>query len=85
MFETESGTPPGVDLDATTDRMKIRQAVQNGEVEEAIDKVNDMNPEVSNLLTLGQVLSQKLLSWEMQTRCCPATLEQEISLALHRP
>ncbi|MEW5299934.1 MAG: hypothetical protein WDW36_002903 [Sanguina aurantia] len=46
MFETESGTPPGVDLAATTDRMRIRQAVQNGDVEEAIDKVNDMNPEI---------------------------------------
>jgi hypothetical protein len=28
------------------DRMEIRKAVQAGQVEEAIDKVNDLNPEV---------------------------------------
>jgi len=44
-FETESGTPPGVDLDAITDRMEIRRAVQSGNVEEAIERVNDLNPE----------------------------------------
>ncbi len=46
-FEKESGTPPGVDLGAITDRMEIRKAVQSGNVEEAIERVNDLNPEVS--------------------------------------
>lgn len=46
MFEQESGTPPGVELGSITDRVQIRQAVQGGHVEEAIDKVNDLNPEV---------------------------------------
>ena len=45
-FEKESGTPPGVDLAAITDRMEIRKAVQSGNVEEAIERVNDLNPEV---------------------------------------
>ena len=44
-FELESGTPPGVDLGAITDRMEIRRAVQSGNVEEAIERVNDLNPE----------------------------------------
>eukprot|EP00197_Chlamydomonas_leiostraca_P015302 CAMPEP_0202859156 /NCGR_PEP_ID=MMETSP1391-20130828/1398_1 /ASSEMBLY_ACC=CAM_ASM_000867 /TAXON_ID=1034604 /ORGANISM="Chlamydomonas leiostraca, Strain SAG 11-49" /LENGTH=218 /DNA_ID=CAMNT_0049538167 /DNA_START=25 /DNA_END=681 /DNA_ORIENTATION=- len=46
MFEEESGTPPGVELSSITDRMQIRQAVQAGDVESAIDKVNDLNPEI---------------------------------------
>jgi hypothetical protein len=46
MLEQESGTAPGVELGSITDRMEIRKAVQSGQVEEAIDKVNDMNPEV---------------------------------------
>jgi hypothetical protein len=49
MFEEESGTPPGVELSTITDRMQIRQAVQAGDVESAIDKVNDLNPEVDPL------------------------------------
>ena len=45
-LEQESGTAPGVVLSTITDRMEIRKAVQSGQVEEAIDKVNDLNPEV---------------------------------------
>ncbi|KAK9831983.1 hypothetical protein WJX81_005914 [Elliptochloris bilobata] len=45
-FELESGTPPGVDLGAISDRMEIRRAVQRGNVEEAIERVNDLNPEI---------------------------------------
>lgn len=46
MFQQESGTSTGVDLDSITDRMEIRNCVQTGNVESAIDKVNDLNPEV---------------------------------------
>lgn len=45
-FQRESGTDPGVDLAAITDRMEIRKAVQGGDVETAIGKVNDLNPEI---------------------------------------
>ncbi len=53
-FEKESGTQPGIDLGAITDRMEIRKAVQSGNVEEAIERVNDLNPEVLHD-TLGPV------------------------------
>ncbi|KAK9803664.1 hypothetical protein WJX72_009435 [[Myrmecia] bisecta] len=46
IFEKESLTSPGVDLGAITDRMEIRKAVQSGNVEEAIERVNDLNPEI---------------------------------------
>jgi hypothetical protein len=45
-FEKESGTRTDVNLDTIKDRMLIRRAVQGGSVEEAIDRVNDLNPEI---------------------------------------
>lgn len=49
-------TQPGIDLGAITDRMEIRKAVQSGNVEEAIERVNDLNPEVC--LTLHETWRQ---------------------------
>ncbi|GFR39903.1 hypothetical protein Agub_g408 [Astrephomene gubernaculifera] len=46
MFEKESGTPPGVNLDAITDRMEVRRALQGGDVEAAMERVNDLDPEI---------------------------------------
>ena len=45
-FEEETGTPAGIDLDSITDRMEIRRCVQTGHVKSAIERVNDLNPEV---------------------------------------
>ena len=46
-FCKESGTQPGVDLNAITDRMEIRKAVQSGNVDFAVERVNDLSPEVT--------------------------------------
>mmetsp|Transcript_23543 Transcript_23543/g.38683 ORF Transcript_23543/g.38683 Transcript_23543/m.38683 type:complete len:226 (-) Transcript_23543:207-884(-) len=45
-FQQESGTDPGIDLNSISDRMAIRSAIQKGEVLEAIERVNDLNPEI---------------------------------------
>eukprot|EP00245_Coleochaete_scutata_P006533 TRINITY_DN20_c0_g1_i4.p1 TRINITY_DN20_c0_g1~~TRINITY_DN20_c0_g1_i4.p1 ORF type:complete len:240 (+),score=63.83 TRINITY_DN20_c0_g1_i4:209-928(+) len=45
-FLHESGTEPDIDLGTITDRMAVRKAVQSGNVEDAIEKVNDLNPEI---------------------------------------
>lgn len=45
-FSTESGLAPTVDLQSIQERMDIRQAIQSGDVDTAIDLVNDLNPEV---------------------------------------
>ncbi|XP_034892064.1 protein GID8 homolog isoform X3 [Populus alba] len=42
----ESGTEPDIDLATITDRMAVKKAVQCGNVEDAIEKVNDLNPEI---------------------------------------
>jgi hypothetical protein len=45
-FTKESGTEAGMDVSDIHERMDIRRAVQSGMIEEAIEKVNDLNPEV---------------------------------------
>ncbi|AQL08212.1 hypothetical protein Zm00014a_009812 [Zea mays] len=43
-FRIESGTQPEIDLATITDRMEVKRAVQSGNVQEAIEKINDLNP-----------------------------------------
>ncbi|KAI8376329.1 CTLH/CRA C-terminal to lish motif domain-containing protein [Radiomyces spectabilis] len=45
-FSLESGLTPSVDLQSIQDRMDIRHAIQSGDVDTAIDLVNDLNPEI---------------------------------------
>jgi glucose-induced degradation protein 8 len=45
-FQKESGADPGVDLSAIRHRMEIRRAVQSGNVEAAIERVNDLDSEI---------------------------------------
>ncbi|KAL3820526.1 hypothetical protein ACJIZ3_006431 [Penstemon smallii] len=45
-FRLESGTEPDIDLATITDRMAVKKAVQSGNVVDAIEKVNDLNPEI---------------------------------------
>jgi len=45
-FSQECGLLPSIDVDSIQDRMNIRNAIQNGNVEEAIERVNDLNPEI---------------------------------------
>lgn len=45
-FSSEAGLEPPVDFDSIESRMDIREALQRGDVEDAITRVNDLNPEV---------------------------------------
>ncbi|XP_020242136.1 glucose-induced degradation protein 8 homolog isoform X2 [Asparagus officinalis] len=44
-FRIESGTEH-IDLATITDRMAVKKALQSGNVQDAIEKVNDLNPEI---------------------------------------
>ncbi|CAJ0638359.1 3833_t:CDS:2 [Entrophospora sp. SA101] len=46
-FSQECGQSPSIDVDSIKDRMNIKNAIQNGNIEEAIEYVNDLNPEAS--------------------------------------
>lgn len=51
-FSSESGLSPQVDLESIENRMKIRSAIQRGDVEDAIGRVNELDPEVSQSVSL---------------------------------
>lgn len=57
-FSKEANLEPFVDLDSIQSRMDIRDAVQRGDIEEAIIRVNDLNPEVGlGFMLLSMVAS----------------------------
>jgi hypothetical protein len=43
---------PAVELDSIQARMEIRQAIQKGHIEDAIERINEQDPEVSFLYTI---------------------------------
>lgn len=45
-FQGECGTAPGIDLRSISDRMATRVAIQRGDVQEAIERANDLNPRI---------------------------------------
>ena len=48
-FSLETGVQPAVDFASIESRRNIREALNRGDVQEAITRVNDLNPEVSKL------------------------------------
>ena len=46
-FAREAGMSPQEDFESIQSRMTIRNAIQRGDIVEAIERVNDLNPEVS--------------------------------------
>ncbi|TYJ34521.1 hypothetical protein E1A91_A05G174800v1 [Gossypium mustelinum] len=61
-FRMESGTHH-IDLATITDRMAVKKAVQCGNVEDAIEKINDLNPEIldTNPQLFFQLQQQRLI------------------------
>ncbi|KAH3890242.1 hypothetical protein DPMN_014315 [Dreissena polymorpha] len=45
-FRLESGIQPSIDLNELDDRIKIREEIQNGNIESAITMVNNLHPEL---------------------------------------
>ena len=45
-FSQEANLTPPVNFESIESRMDIREALQRGDVEDAITRVNDLNPEV---------------------------------------
>lgn len=60
-FGEEAGVPPKVDFQSIESRMKVREALQRGDVEDAIVRMNELNPEVS-VWFVGFVLGIRCVS-----------------------
>lgn len=45
-FRIESGIEPSVDLDSLDERIKIREMILKGQIQEAISLINSLHPEL---------------------------------------
>ena len=54
-FARETGVPHDIDHAMIHERMEIREAVEDGRVEEAVRRVNELDPEVSYVLPMKRV------------------------------
>ncbi|KAI6129231.1 CTLH/CRA C-terminal to lish motif domain-containing protein [Pisolithus croceorrhizus] len=73
-FSNEAGVIPPVDFESIESRMVIREALQRGDVEEAITRVNDLNPEIldTNPALYFRLQQQKLIELIRQSRIVEA-------------
>ena len=75
-FMAEANVKPDLDLSSIEERMKIRNAVQSGDIETAISLVNDLNPEVWWIATAAvyagvrAVARKKWPAFLSLRRCC---------------
>jgi len=49
-FAFEANIQPQVDSESITERVEIRNLIYAGDIQSAIEKINDLNPQVSLLL-----------------------------------
>ena len=59
-FSKEADLKSPVDFQSIEDRTTIRDALQRGDVEEAITRVNDLNPEV-RLVSLSNSFNERII------------------------
>ena len=46
-FAKEANVPPRVNVDTVHERVEIRDLIYKEQIQEAIEKINDINPQVS--------------------------------------
>jgi hypothetical protein len=64
-FAVEANISPNVDLCTIQDRMNVRTAVESGNIDEAIERVNDLDPEIldTNPSLYFHLQQQKLIEF----------------------
>lgn len=60
-FRMESGIEPSVDLDSLDERIKIREMILKGQIQEAIALINSLHPELLD--------TNRYLYFHLQVRC----------------
>ncbi|KDN45446.1 hypothetical protein K437DRAFT_256557 [Tilletiaria anomala UBC 951] len=62
-YATETGISPQVDLESIANRMTVRSAIQRGDIEEAIGRVNELDPEIldTNPVLFFRLQQQRLI------------------------
>ncbi|CAH7670169.1 CTLH/CRA C-terminal to lish motif domain-containing protein [Phakopsora pachyrhizi] len=84
-FARESGLTPTIDLDSIEYRMGIKNAIQRGDVDEAIIKVNDLNPEIldRNPGLLFHLQQQRMIEYVRNGQITEALVFAQQELAPH--
>ncbi|KAH0590842.1 hypothetical protein H2248_000961 [Termitomyces sp. 'cryptogamus'] len=69
-FSQEADITPPVDFESIESRMSIREALQRGDIDDAITRVNDLNPEIldTNPALYFHLQQQKLIEYIRQGR-----------------
>ncbi|KAL8279862.1 hypothetical protein RQP46_007712 [Phenoliferia psychrophenolica] len=82
-FSREAGISPSIDLVSIESRMEIKQAVQRGDVEEATELVNDLDPEIldTNPTLHFHLLQLQLIELIRQSRITEALQFAQAELA----
>lgn len=67
-FQKESGIDPGVDMKILDEQIKIREAVGSGSIQDAVELVNDVDPEIldTNPKLFFHLQQQQLLEYIRQ-------------------
>ena len=47
-FALEANIQPEPDVDSIQERVEIREAIASGDIQSAIEKINELNPQVSS-------------------------------------
>lgn len=47
-FALEANIQPKVDFDSIRERVEIRNAIYGGDIQSAVEKINELNPQVSH-------------------------------------
>ncbi|KAI0639677.1 CTLH/CRA C-terminal to lish motif domain-containing protein [Trametes polyzona] len=73
-FSKEAGMDSSVDFESIENRMNIREALQRGDVGDAITRVNDLNPEIldTNPSLYFKLQQQKLIEYIRQGKVAEA-------------
>ncbi|KAJ3779124.1 lish motif-containing protein [Lentinula raphanica] len=73
-FAQEASVVPEVDFESIESRMKVREALQRGDVEGAIVRVNELNPEIldNNRALFFHLQQQRLIEYIRQGRVAEA-------------
>lgn len=66
-FRMESGIEPSVDLDSLDERIKIREMILKGQIQEAIALINSLHPELLDTNRYLYFHLQVCLSFEITT------------------
>lgn len=51
-FALEANIEPELDVDSIQERVEIREAIASGDIQSAIEKINELNPQVSPSLSI---------------------------------